>query len=153
MCQYARGKGIKGGDFTYQDIRKIYVIVLFEKSPNVFYKTRYAYLHHGKTRFHLGLDMELLQEYFFIALDIFRKFPYPEDKNEQMAWLSLLVTEKPEEAERLIQDYLWLQKIYEEIAMLHHRPEKLKKQLEAVRPGWTKRKDLPRPVNCNRHIQ
>ena len=60
-----------------------------------------------------------------IALDVFRKFPYPKDKSEQTAWLSLLVTENLEEAERLIQDYPWLQEIYEEIAMLRHRPEEV----------------------------
>ena len=69
--------------------------------------------------------MELLQEYYLIALDVFRKFPYPKDKSEQTAWLSLLVTENLEEAERLIQDYPWLQEIYEEIAMLRHRPEEV----------------------------
>ena len=53
-----------------------------------------------------------------IALDVFRKFPYSKDKDELTAWLSLLVTENLEEAERLIQDYPWLQEIYEEIAML-----------------------------------
>ena len=42
-----------------------------------------------------------------------------------MAWLSLLVTENLEEAERLIQDYPWLQEIYKEIAMLRHRPEEV----------------------------
>ena len=42
-----------------------------------------------------------------------------------MAWLSLLVTENLEEAKRLIQDYPWLQEIYEEIAMLRHRPEEV----------------------------
>ncbi len=101
------------------------MIVLFEKSPGIFHKIRYAYLHHGKTRFDTGLEMELLQEYFFIALDVFRKFPYPKDKDELTAWLSLLVTENLEEAKRLIQDYPWLQEIYEEIAMLRHRPEEV----------------------------
>ena len=60
-----------------------------------------------------------------IALDVFRKFPYPKDKDELTAWLSLLVTENLEEAKRLIQDYPWLQEIYEEIAMLRHRLEEV----------------------------
>ena len=68
---------------------------------------------------------QILQEYYLIALDVFRKFPYPKDKDELTAWLSLLVTENLEEAERLIQDYPWLQEIYEEIAMLRHRPEEV----------------------------
>ena len=37
----------------------------------------------------------------------------------------MLVTENLEEAKRLIQDYPWLQEIYEEIAMLRHRPEEV----------------------------
>ncbi len=69
--------------------------------------------------------MELLQEYFFIALDVFRKFLYPKDKDKLTAWLSLLVTENLEEADRLIRDYPWLQEIYEEIAMLRRRPEEV----------------------------
>ncbi len=125
MRQYARLKGERGRAFTYQDIRKVYVIVLFEKSPGIFHESHYAYLHYGKTRFDSGLKMELLQEYFLIALDVFRKFPYSEDKNELTAWLSLLVTEELEDAERLIRDYPWLQEIYEEIAMLRRRPEEV----------------------------
>ena len=41
------------------------------------------------------------------------------------AWLSLLVTENLEDAEGLIRDYPWLQEIYEEIALLRHRPEEV----------------------------
>lgn len=125
MRQYARVKGIKGRAFTYRDIKKVYVIVLFERSMAVFHKTRYAYLHHGWTVFDTGLDLKLLQEYFFIALDVFRKFPYPKDRNEQTAWLSLLVTENPDDVEKLILEYPWLQEIYEEIAMLRHKPEEV----------------------------
>ena len=96
-----------------------------KKSPGIFHESHYAYLHYGKIRFDSGLKMELLQEYFLIALDVFRKFPYSEDKNELTAWLSLLVTEELEDAERLIRDYPWLQEIYEEIAMLRRRPEEV----------------------------
>ena len=109
MAGWSTGvKGIKGRAFTYQDIKKVYVIVLFEKSPGIFHKNHYAYLHHGRTQFDTGLDMELLQEYYLIALDVFRNFPYPKDKNEQTAWLSLLVTEDLKEAETLINRYPWL---------------------------------------------
>ncbi len=125
MRQYARVKGIKGRNFTYQDIKKVYVIVLFEKSPGEFHKIPCAYVHHGRTRFDTGLEMGLLQEYFLIALDVFRKFPYPKNISEQTAWLSLLVTEDLKEAEKLIRDYPWLQEIYEEIAMLRRKPEEV----------------------------
>lgn len=125
MRQYARAKGVKGKAFTYQDIKKVYVIVLFEKSTGAFHALPETYLLHGRTRFDTGLEMELLQEYFLISLDVFREFQYPKDKNEQTAWLSLLVTEDPEEAERLVQEYPWLQEIFEEIAMLRQKPEEV----------------------------
>lgn len=125
MRQYARAKGVKGKAFTYQDIKKVYVIVLFEKSTGAFHALPETYLHHGRTRFDTGLEMELLQEYFLISLDVFREFQYPKDKNEQTAWLSLLVTEDLEEAERLVQEYPWLQEIFEEIAMLRQKPEEV----------------------------
>ncbi len=101
------------------------MIVLFEKSTGAFHALPETYLHHGRTRFDTGLEMELLQEYFLISLDVFREFQYPKDKNEQTAWLSLLVTEDPEEAERLVQEYPWLQEIFEEIAMLRQKPEEV----------------------------
>ena len=125
MRQYARARGVKGKAFTYQDIKKVYVIVLFEKSTGAFHALPETYLHHGRTRFDTGLEMELLQEYFLISLDVFREFQYPKDKNEQTAWLSLLVTEDLEEAERLVQEYPWLQEIFEEIAMLRQKPEEV----------------------------
>lgn len=125
MRQYARVKGIKGSSFTYRDIKKVYVIVIFEKSTGVFHNIPEAYIHYGKTVFDTGLKIELLQEYCLIALDVFRKFPYTKDRNEQTAWLSLLTTENLADAEGLIRDYPWLEEIYQEIAMLRREPEEV----------------------------
>ena len=112
MRQYMRIRGGSGSErnaFSYRNIKKVYVI-----------------LHHGTTVFDSGLKMELLQEFYLIALDVFRKIPYPEsEKNEQRAWLSLLTTESLKDAEKLIQDYPWLEEIYQEIAMLRQRPEEV----------------------------
>ena len=69
--------------------------------------------------------MEFLQEYFLIALDVFRKFPYPKDRSEKSGWLSLLATENLEDAERMIGEYPWLKEIYEEMVMLRQRPEEV----------------------------
>ncbi len=128
MRQYARVKGEKGKNFTYHDIRKVYVIVIYEKSTGEFHKISDAYIHHGNTVFDTGLDLKLLQEYFLIALDVFQKFPYPKIRSEQTAWLSLLTTENMEDAEKLMEEYpeyLWIEEIYEEMAMLCHRPEEV----------------------------
>lgn len=77
MRQYTRVKGEKGRKFTYQDVKKVYTIVLFEKSTEAFHD-----------------------------------FPYPKDRSEQTAWLSLLASESVEEADKLIKEYPWLEKIY-----------------------------------------
>ena len=128
MRQYARVKGERGGAFTYRDIKSVYVIVIFEKSTGDFHKTGDAYVHHGKVRFDTGLKMRFLQEYFLIALDVFRKIPYPKKRSEQTAWLSLLTVENPEEAERLAgeyPEYPWIGEIFEETAMLRQRPKEV----------------------------
>ena len=69
--------------------------------------------------------MTLLQEYCLVALDVFRKKPYSENRSKQTAWLSLLTTETIEDAEKLITVYPWLEDIYKEIAMLRQRPEEV----------------------------
>ena len=69
--------------------------------------------------------MNLLQEYCLVALDVFRKKTYSEDRSEQTAWLSLLITETIEDAEKLITEYPWPEDIYKEIAMLRQRPEEV----------------------------
>lgn len=127
MRQYMRVRGnAERKSFSYKDIKKVYVIVLFEKSTSLFHQFPGIYLHHGKTVFDSGLNMELLQEYYLVALDVFQKIPYSEgEKSEQRAWLSLLTTENLEDAERLIEDYPWLKEIYQEIAMLRRKPEEV----------------------------
>ena len=56
---------------------------------------------------------------------MFREFPYAKDKNEQTAWLSFLLTETVEEAEKLVSEYPWLEEIYRELAMLRRKPEEV----------------------------
>lgn len=126
LRQYARLRGTAGKRFTYRDIKKVYVIVLFEESPAVFHQNPEVYRHYGKMEFETGLELELLQEFCLIALDVFREIPYSKDeKSEQKAWLSLLTTEDLADAEKWIQEYPWLEEIYQEIAMLRRKPEEV----------------------------
>ncbi len=126
MRQYTRIRGEKGADFTYRDIKKVYVIVLYEKSTAEFHRHGDTYFHHGKISYDSGLNLEMLDEYFLIALDVFAKIPYAEDnKGDLHAWLSLLTTENLEDAERNIARYPWLESIYQEIALLRRNPEEV----------------------------
>ena len=73
LRQYKRIRGEKKKSFSYKDIKKVYTIVLFEKSGRIFHKFPDAYLHHMKQKSDTGLEIELLQEYIFIPLDIFQE--------------------------------------------------------------------------------
>ena len=73
LRQYKRVKGEKGKLFSYKDIKKVYTIVLFEKSTSEFHQFQEIYLHLIKPQSDTGIQIELLQEYVFISLDIFRK--------------------------------------------------------------------------------
>ena len=125
MRQYARVRGERGKQFIYRDMKKVYTIIIFEKSTQVFHQIPQSYIHRGSTKFDTGLELSLLQEYCLVCLDVFREFPYAKDKNEQTAWLSFLLTETVEEAEKLVSEYPWLEEIYRELAMLRRKPEEV----------------------------
>ena len=125
LRQYSRVKGEKGSSFTYRNLKKVYTIVIFEQSTDVFHKLPEQYIHRGRTTFDTGLELELLQEYYLVALDVFRKLPYPKVRSEQTAWLSLLAAEDVWEAEALVGDYPWMEEVYGEIAGLMHKPKEV----------------------------
>ena len=125
MRQYARVRGERGKHFTYRDMKKVYTIIIFERSTQIFHRVPQHYIHRGSTKFDTGLELSLLQEYCLVCLDVFREFPYAKDKNEQTAWLSFLLTETVEEAEKLVSEYPWLEEIYRELAMLRRKPEEV----------------------------
>ncbi len=125
LRQYTRLK--QGENFKYSDLKKVYTIILFEKSAGIFHNSSLqgAYFHHGKTTFDTGLSLELLQEYFLISLDVFRENRYAKDEDNLSIWLSLLATETIADAEALISRYPWLEEIYAEMAGYMSRPEEV----------------------------
>lgn len=125
MRQYSRIKGERGKAFKYNDIKKVYTIVIFEKSREVFHENSKKYIHMGRTEFDTGLKLELLQEYCLVALDVFKKIPYARERSEQTAWLSLLATESVDEALEVARQYPWLIEIYKEMTDYMCRPEEV----------------------------
>ena len=76
--QYAKVKTEKGNYFTYKDINKVVTIVIYENSPAICKseKLKGEYIHGGKMKFDTGLEMEMYQECYIIALDEFKKSRY-----------------------------------------------------------------------------
>lgn len=125
LRQYSRVKGEKGKQFTYKDLKKVYTIVIYEKTAGIFHRAQGKYVHKGKIKFDTGLQLELLQEYCLVALDVFQHISYHEVKDELTGWLSLLVTENPRNAEQLVTEYPWLGEIYRELAAYREKPEEV----------------------------
>ena len=128
LRQYSRVKGEKGKAFTYKDMRPVYTIIFFEKSLPEF-KTPVLggkYLHFGKTVFDTGLELELLQRFYLISLDVFSENKYPMDKNNRVtAWLSLLATRNVDDLTEILAVYPWLEAIYQDMASYLHKPEEV----------------------------
>lgn len=122
LRQYKRVRGERGKKFSYRDIKKVYTIVFFEKSTREFHKKSYlgdyTYIHHSKQQANTGLNIDLLQEYVFIALDILSiKLDNKgvDDNDELEAWMACLCSDKPEVILELIEKYPAFEKIYEQV--------------------------------------
>ena len=153
MREYSRLK--KDKNFKYSDMKKVYTIVLYEKTEGDFKDPMLqgAYIHHGKTRFDTSLKLNLLQEYFLIALDVFCQNGYTDDKKsgaletELIAthnnipetgfatndlsmdslegWLSILTAETMADVERVIRRYPWSEPIFREMSAYVNNPEEV----------------------------
>ncbi len=127
LRQYTRVKSNLGKDFTYKDMRTVYTIVMYEKSPNECLKDRFAniYLHHGRTIFNTGVNLSLLQEYYVVNLDVFKNSKYAKDINDLNAWLSLLTAGSTDNLATLISNYPWMESICQDISEYLYRPEEV----------------------------
>ena len=137
MREYSRLK--KDKNFKYSDMKKVYTIVLYEKTEGDFKDPMLhgAYIHHGKTRFDTRLKLNLLQEYFLIALDVFCQNGYTDDKNldtretidsnmnDLEGWLSILTAETIADVERVIRRYPWSETIFREMSTYVNKPEEV----------------------------
>lgn len=111
LRQYKRLRGSRT-KFHYRDVKNVYTIVLFEKSPQAFHEYPETYYHFFEQRSDTGLEMELLQKYLFIPLDIFRK--NPQNRNRRDAWLTLFSSDDPDAIVKLLEDYPEFKDIYRE---------------------------------------
>ena len=116
LRQYKRVKGEKGKTFSYRDIKKVYTIVLYEKSPREFKDFPEDYIHRFSQKSDTGVEMELLQEYIYIPLDVFRDIVQNKGiRNKLEAWLEFLSTDSPEEIAELVEAYPEFRKMYAEV--------------------------------------
>ncbi len=61
--------------------------------------------------------MDLLQEYLFVPLDIFREIKHNKIKEEIDAWLHCIASDEPEVIQAIIEKYPQFEAIYAEISL------------------------------------
>ena len=130
--QYDRQKSRKKKKFSYRDLQKVYTIVLVENSSSEFHKIPDQYIHRSSQKFDTGLELNLLQEYIFIALDIFKEITHNIDK-ELDAWLYFLSSDEPEELIAMYNETLALFDKNTVELMIEEQQEEIKKLAEEVR--------------------
>ena len=119
LRQYKRVRRELGKKFHYRDIKKVYTIVLFEKSNSVFKSfSKDIYIHRFQQQSDSGIELNLLQEYTFICLDIFGDIIQNEDRkieNRLEEWLVFLSQDDPDMIIKLLNQNADFQEIYEEV--------------------------------------
>ena len=116
LRQYKRLRDENKKKFTYKQVRNVYTIIFFETSTKEFHRFPNKYLHHFCQKSDTGLELNLLQEYYFIPLDIFRKNVENKGiKTDLDAWLTFLTTDEPEMILKLIAAFPEFKELYQNI--------------------------------------
>ena len=112
--------------FSYRNISKVYLIVLYEKSPDELKKCPDHWIHRSKVSFDSGLSMDLLQDYIFISLDIFRSKMHNKKVTTLLeAWMIFLSVDDPDEIIRLITSFPQFKPMYETLYQMCRNVENI----------------------------
>ena len=97
LRQYKRVRSRKQKAFSYKHIKNAYTIIFIERSTKEFHQFPEEYLHYFTQKSDTGLELNLLQEYYFVPLDIFRKTIQNKGIQTKLdAWLTFLTSDEPE---------------------------------------------------------
>lgn len=126
LRQYKSARSKRKNEFTYKDVKGVYTIVLIDKSQGEFHKFKDIYRHSFEQRSDTGLKLNLLQNYIFVPLDIFRKSV--ENKgisNKLDAWLAFLSMDSLEVIVELSNKYPKFKAMYEHVYNICQNVEKV----------------------------
>ena len=118
LRQYKRVRSKRKKKFVYKDIKEVYTIVLFEQSTSAFHQFPDTYLHYFEQKSNTGIEINLLQKYLFVPLDIFREIQQNKHiriENRLEAWLAFLSMDEPEAVISIIEKYSDFKAMYGQI--------------------------------------
>lgn len=114
----------KNRKFSYRHIQPVYVIVLMENSSSAFHQYPTQYIHRSQFIFDTGMQTEQLENFIYIALDIFREMEHNEI-TELDAWMYFLGSDQPENILHIIGHYPFFQELYQDIVKFCYQPKEL----------------------------
>lgn len=126
LRQYKRVRKKRGDSFSYNDIKNVFLIVIYEKSPSEFHDYPDTYFHHSKQVFDSGLELDLLQEFIMIPLDIFHRNMHNKTITTPFqVWLTFLSEDDPEKIIELIEKYPEFRPMYETLYQMCQNTERM----------------------------
>ena len=126
LRQYRRIRSQKHKRFSYRDMQKVFTVILFEQSPAEFHGFPEHYCHAFAQRSDTGIQINLLQEYRFVPLDIFQEILHNKGiRNRLEAWLAFLCADDPSVIEKVITAYPQFRPYYEELYELCRNTERM----------------------------
>lgn len=106
LRQYKRVRQERQSAFSYRDLAPVYTIVLMETSPKEFHAFPDKYVHYINHTSDTGIDLNLLQNFIFVPIDIFLSRLHNEGITTKLdAWLTFLGCDEPEWIIKLISQY------------------------------------------------
>lgn len=116
LRQYKTVRSTKKEKFSYKDIKDVYTIVLIDKSTGDFKQFKEEYRHIFQQKSDTGLEMNLLQNYVFVPLDLFRKNVQDKGiRNKLDAWLAFLSIDEPDMIVKLTEEYPEFKVMYQQV--------------------------------------
>ena len=118
LRQYKKVRSKKGKKFNYTDVKDVYTIVLFEKSPTEFHEFPDTYIHYFEQHSNTGIQLNLLQKYLFISIDIFLKYQQNigiQLETRRDAWLAFMGSDDPDIILKVIEKYPDFKEMYQQV--------------------------------------
>ncbi len=133
MRQYEKVKNEQGKNFSFNDLHKVYCIILMEKSPSEFHSVSGKYIHVRTATFDTGIykNNAGLHEDIFLCLDTFHSIVHNITKSStlQDAWLTFLSSDDVNEITSLVRHFPMFIPIYQDITEFAYKPEELMNML------------------------
>ncbi len=126
LRQYKRVRAKEGDSFSYNQIKTVYLIVIYESSPKEFKTLPNHYFHHSRQVFDTGLQLNMLQEFIMIPLDIFHKnMDNKAIETPLEAWLTFLSDDRPDKIIELITKFSFFKAMYETLYQMCQNVERV----------------------------